>query len=91
MLILLQEEYKKKYFSELAEKAKQQKKRTNLNNFKEDPDILRMAVQVSDVLPYVPRNVIVANLSEYTNKPIKQFVLLNIFFVQYLFLINNIE
>lgn len=75
---------------ELAEKARKQNKRTNLSNLKEDPAILRMAVQVSDVLPYVPRNVIVANLSEYTNKLIKQFVLLNIFFV-YLLLINNIE
>lgn len=56
------EEYKKKYFLELAEEAIKQKKHTNLSNFKEDPDILRMAVQVSDVLPYVPRNVIIANL-----------------------------
>lgn len=39
-----------------------------LENFEEDPEILRMAAQVTDVLPYVPKNVIVANLSKPTNK-----------------------
>lgn len=39
-------------------------KNTTPEHFEEDPDILRMAAQVSDVLPYVPQNVIVANLSK---------------------------
>lgn len=64
---------------ELAENARKQNKRVNLNNFKEDPDILRMASQVSDILPYVPQNVITANLRKYyTKRPIKQFVLFKI-------------
>ncbi|VVC37403.1 Ubiquitin system component Cue [Cinara cedri] len=50
-------EYEKKYFLELAENAGK-----HVDNFEEDPETLRMAAQVSDVLPYVPRNVIVANL-----------------------------
>jgi len=56
------EEYEKKYLLELAENARKQNRHVSLNNFKEDPEVLRMAVQVSDVLPYVPQNVIVANL-----------------------------
>uniref|UniRef100_A0A2S2PA69 Lipid droplet-regulating VLDL assembly factor AUP1 n=1 Tax=Schizaphis graminum TaxID=13262 RepID=A0A2S2PA69_SCHGA len=56
------DEYKKKYFLELAEKAKKHNKHAILENFEEDPEILRMAAQVTDVLPYVPKNVIVANL-----------------------------
>ncbi|KAF0771420.1 ancient ubiquitous protein 1-like [Aphis craccivora] len=54
------EEYKKKYFLELAKNAKNHN--VTLENFEEDPEILRMAAQVTDVLPYVPKNVIVANL-----------------------------
>lgn len=50
---------------ELAENARNQNKSTSIDNFDEDPEILRMAAQVSDVLPYVPQNAIVANLSEY--------------------------
>lgn len=57
------DEYKKKYFLELAENARKHNKRhLTLENFEEDPEILRMAAQVTDVLPYVPQNVIVANL-----------------------------
>ncbi|XP_022161901.1 ancient ubiquitous protein 1-like [Myzus persicae] len=55
-------EYKKKYFLELAENARKQNRHVTLDNFEEDPEILRMAAQVTDVLPYVPQNVIVANL-----------------------------
>ncbi|XP_015380526.1 PREDICTED: ancient ubiquitous protein 1-like [Diuraphis noxia] len=56
-------EYKKKYFLELAENArKRNKHHVTLDNFEEDPEILRMAVQVTDVLPYVPQNVVIANL-----------------------------
>ncbi|CAH1713864.1 unnamed protein product [Aphis gossypii] len=54
------DEYKKKYFLELAKNAKNHN--VTLENFEEDPEILRMAAQVTDVLPYVPKNVIVANL-----------------------------
>lgn len=50
----------------MAENARNQNKRISLNNFEDDPEILRMAAQVSDVLPYVPQNVIVANLSKYS-------------------------
>lgn len=49
----------------MAEKSRKQNKHAILENYEEDPDILRMAAQVSDILPYVPLNVIVANLSEY--------------------------
>lgn len=49
---------------ELAENAKNQNKRISLDSFENDPEILRMAAQVSDVLPYVPQNVIAANLSK---------------------------
>lgn len=56
------EEYRKKYFSELAENTRKPIKNAIPEHFEEDPDILRMAAQVSDVLPYVPQNVIVANL-----------------------------
>ncbi|KAL5234135.1 hypothetical protein ACI65C_001545 [Semiaphis heraclei] len=56
-------DYKKKYFLELAENArKRNNHHVTLDNFEEDPEILRMAAQVTDVLPYVPQNVIVANL-----------------------------
>lgn len=48
----------------LAEDARNQNKHINLVNFENDPEILRMAAQVSDVLPYVPHNAIVANLSK---------------------------
>lgn len=55
---------------ELAENArKRNNHHVTLDNFEEDPEILRMAAQVTDVLPYVPQNVIVANLSMPTNKP----------------------
>lgn len=50
----------------MAEKARNQSK--HIDNFEVDPEILRMAAQVSDVLPYVPRHIIVANLSESTYK-----------------------
>ncbi|XP_060879953.1 lipid droplet-regulating VLDL assembly factor AUP1-like [Metopolophium dirhodum] len=56
------EEYKKKYFLELAENARKHNKHVTLDNFEEDPEILRMAAQVIDVLPYVPQNVVVTNL-----------------------------
>jgi ancient ubiquitous protein 1 len=56
------DEYKKKYFLELAKNARNHNKHVTLDNFEEDPDILRMAAQVTDVLPYVPQNVVVANL-----------------------------
>lgn len=56
------EDYKKKYFLELAENARKHNKHVTLDNFEEDPEILRMAAQVTDVLPYVPQNVVVANL-----------------------------
>ncbi|XP_001946551.1 ancient ubiquitous protein 1 [Acyrthosiphon pisum] len=56
------EEYKKKYFLELADNARKHNKHATLDNFEEDPEILRMAAQVTDVLPYVPQNVVVANL-----------------------------
>ncbi|KAL4149566.1 hypothetical protein QTP88_003493 [Uroleucon formosanum] len=56
------EEYKKKYILELAENARKHNKHVTLDNFEEDPEILRMAAQVTDVLPYVPQNVVVANL-----------------------------
>lgn len=63
--MFFQEEYKKKYFLELAEKSRAQNINVILENYEEDPEILRMAAQVSDILPYVPQNVIVANLSKY--------------------------
>jgi len=50
---------------ELAKNGKNHN--VSLENFEEDPEILRMAAQVTDVLPYVPKNVIVANLSKLTN------------------------
>jgi len=53
---------------ELAENARKHNKHVTLDNFEEDPEILRMAAQVTDVLPYVPQNVVVANLSKPTNK-----------------------
>ncbi|XP_025193768.1 ancient ubiquitous protein 1-like [Melanaphis sacchari] len=57
------DEYKKIYLIELAEKkAKNHNRHVTRDNFEEDPEILRMAAQVTDVLPYVPKNVIVANL-----------------------------
>ncbi|CAI6368244.1 unnamed protein product [Macrosiphum euphorbiae] len=56
------EDYKKKYLLELAENARKHNKHVTLDNFEEDPEILRMAAQVTDVLPYVPQNVVVANL-----------------------------
>jgi len=56
---------------ELAENARKHNKHVTLDNFEEDPEILRMAAQVTDVLPYVPQNVVVANLSKPTNKLIK--------------------
>jgi len=49
---------------ELAENARRHNKHVTLDNFEEDPEILRMAAQVTDVLPYVPQNVVVANLSK---------------------------
>ncbi|XP_050429472.1 lipid droplet-regulating VLDL assembly factor AUP1-like [Adelges cooleyi] len=55
-------EYEKKYLLELSDNKRKQNKNVALNDFEEDPEILRMAVQVSDVLPYVPNNVIIANL-----------------------------
>jgi len=59
---MIKKSIKKKYFLELAENARKQDKEVIFDNFEEDPEILRMAAQVSDVLPYVPQNVIVANL-----------------------------
>lgn len=49
----------------MAEKSRKQNKNVPHDNLEQDPEILRMAVQVSDVLPYVPQNVIVANLSGF--------------------------
>lgn len=52
----------------MAENDRKQNKHVSLDNFEEDPEILRMAAQVSDVLPYVPLNVISANLSKNLTK-----------------------
>jgi len=49
---------------ELAANARKQNKNSPLENFEGNPEILRMAAQVTDVLPYVPQNVIIANLSK---------------------------
>lgn len=59
---------------ELAENSRKQNKHVLLDNFEEDPEILRMAAQVSDVLPLVPQNVIVANLSEFAYNDFYYFV-----------------
>lgn len=61
---------------ELAEKSGKQNRNISHDNLEQDPEILRMAVQVSDVLPYVPQNVIVANLSGFNI-----FIYLVLFFI----------
>lgn len=53
---------------ELSENDRKQNKQVSLDNFEEDSEILRMAAQVSDILPYVPLNAIIANLSKYLYK-----------------------
>ncbi|XP_050536031.1 lipid droplet-regulating VLDL assembly factor AUP1-like [Daktulosphaira vitifoliae] len=55
-------EFEKKYLLELSNERKRCNKQLSSDNTEEDPDIVRMALQVSDVLPYVPNNVIIANL-----------------------------
>lgn len=53
----------------MAENAQKQSK--HIDNLDEDPEILRMTAQVSDVLPYVPQDVIIKNLSESIYKLLK--------------------
>lgn len=48
----------------MAEDARKQNKSVPDDYIENDPEILRMAAQVSDVLPYVPQNAIIANLSK---------------------------